>query len=217
MCGRLSAILVLVPNFLPNGRSHTTASTLALGRGSTARTESRQPRGKVRHESPLQAIFSFIQVYFINKCISYFWSINVFCTNHFTAPTQRSRWLLFVVIAIRLLHYKVTPDQKWYSLYHPHWNLIFLIILEFDLLSRWWCAQMQRLAAPCFFFILLCCYNFVVHLYNENKKDFEAKRHTFNIFPVIIFLHCFLTHRRSFQQMYSVTKLCKFNVLSGLL
>lgn len=36
MTGRLAAMSVLVPNFLPNGRSHTTASTLALARGSSA-------------------------------------------------------------------------------------------------------------------------------------------------------------------------------------
>lgn len=39
MSGRWAAMFVLVPNFLPNGRSQTTASTLALGRGSTAHTE----------------------------------------------------------------------------------------------------------------------------------------------------------------------------------
>lgn len=39
MSGRLAAMSVLEPNFLPNGRSHTTASTLALGRGRAAHTE----------------------------------------------------------------------------------------------------------------------------------------------------------------------------------
>lgn len=39
MTGRLAAMSVLEPNFLPNGRSHTTASTLALGRGRAAHTQ----------------------------------------------------------------------------------------------------------------------------------------------------------------------------------
>lgn len=39
MSGRLSAMFVLVPNFLPNGRSHTTTSTVLLGRGITEHTE----------------------------------------------------------------------------------------------------------------------------------------------------------------------------------
>lgn len=38
MSGSLAAMSVLEPNFLPNGRSHTTASTLALGRGRAAHT-----------------------------------------------------------------------------------------------------------------------------------------------------------------------------------
>jgi len=36
--GRLAAMLVLVPNFLPNGKSQTTASTLPLDRGSPTHT-----------------------------------------------------------------------------------------------------------------------------------------------------------------------------------
>lgn len=44
MTGRLAAMFVFVPNFLPNGRSQTTASTLALGRGSTAHTHTEENR-----------------------------------------------------------------------------------------------------------------------------------------------------------------------------
>lgn len=39
MRGNLVAISTLVPNFLPNGRSHTTTSTLPSDSGITARTE----------------------------------------------------------------------------------------------------------------------------------------------------------------------------------
>lgn len=43
MSGRLTAMSILVPNFLPKGKSHTTASTLALFRGSSAHTERKKP------------------------------------------------------------------------------------------------------------------------------------------------------------------------------
>lgn len=48
MSGRLAAVFVLLPNFLPNGRSQTTASTLAHGRGMTANAQRKD--GPARRE-----------------------------------------------------------------------------------------------------------------------------------------------------------------------
>lgn len=39
MSGSFAAMFVLVPNFLPNGRSQMTASTLELGRGRAVHKE----------------------------------------------------------------------------------------------------------------------------------------------------------------------------------
>lgn len=81
MTGRLAAMFVFVPNFLPNGRSQTTASTLALGRGSTAHTQSNtdKPRGTATHDSRLHAHLP--TTYFISSYTNNFFKANVFSSS----------------------------------------------------------------------------------------------------------------------------------------